>query len=169
MEAVRKCGIKSRQTVWFGTGQHDVYIDNKNIDETIFEVLHVPLRYKSELTKRGLNYEPRRAPVRQGPAKGWQGPFHRDVVLANRTDEVWAANSAGRDGFLDVYGKPIRLIPDRRLLKLLLLSFLYLSARSVERMLRTVARKTRRSCRRHVQRTLRSAGLMKSKRRTRVR
>src|SRR5688572_3936858 len=72
-------------------------------------------------------------------------------------------------GLLDVYGKPIRLIPDRRLQKLPLLSFLYLSARSVERMLETAARDTRRSCRRHVQRTLRSAGLMKSKRRTRVR
>jgi hypothetical protein len=163
--------------VRFGTGQHEAYIENddkeettfKNIEGTTFDVFHVPLRYKSELTKRGLNYEPRRAPVRKGPAKGWQGPFHRDVVLANRTDEVWAANSAGRDGFLDVYGKPIRLIPDRRLQKLLLLSFLYLSARSVERMLKTVARKTRRSCRRHVQRTLRSAGLMKPKPRTRVR
>ena len=91
MEAVRKYGIKSRQTVRFGTGQHNVYTDEAISEEaTHFDVYHVPLRYKSELTKRGLNYEPRRAPVRTGPAKGWQGPFHRDVELvsANRTDEV---------------------------------------------------------------------------------
>jgi hypothetical protein len=164
---VVKCGIKTRQPMRFYTGQHEVSVPDKRRDETRFDILHVPLRYKSELTKRGLNYEPRRALVRDTPTKGWHGPFHREVILSNRADEVWAANSASKDGYLDCYGKRIQLVPDRRLQKVLLLSLLYLLAEALKQPLKPIAlkmSKAPRRFRRLARQQLRSAGLMQPKR-----
>jgi hypothetical protein len=65
----------------------------------------VPLRNRNEIEKRGLDHEPRRTLTRAHSSENWQSVFHRHACLAGRLNEVWAANSASRDGCLDVYGK----------------------------------------------------------------
>jgi hypothetical protein len=47
--------------------------------------------------------------------------------LAGRTDEIWLANSADGEGFLNCGGERIPLIRDRRLQALLLKSYAYLA------------------------------------------
>ncbi len=124
-----KAACKAASELAFDTGQHEVSKGGGPIDTEELEIFHLPLRYKCEITKRGLNYEPRRAPLRTAPNQGWQSRFHREVVLTDRVDEVWAANSADRRGALDCYGKRIKLIRDRRLQYVLLRSWLHLALR----------------------------------------
>jgi len=93
------------------------------------EIFHLPLRHKSELTKRALNYEPRRALIREAAIQSWQSSFHRDMVLDGKTDLLWAANSADSRGRLDVYGRRVQLVRDRRLQRLLMRAAMHLVAR----------------------------------------
>ena len=110
----QKLGVKSRFPVSFQRGQHKLQCGPTSLSDREFEIFHIPLRSRSELEKRALNYEPRRAGIRRSPSESWQSAFHREVVLTGRIDEVWAANSAGSDGHLNVYGEPLRLIHDDR-------------------------------------------------------
>ena len=120
-----KVAVKTRETVEVELGQHQL---NPRVDRRKeFEIFHIPLRYRSEIEKRGLNYEPRRALVRKNARQSWQSEFHREVVTTNRVDEVWKANSACRDGYLDAYGERIPLVPDLRLRRLLVKASLYLA------------------------------------------
>lgn len=79
------------------------------------DVLHVPIRWRSELTKRAYNYEPRRARGRSSPNESWQSLFHLQAAREGRFDDVWAASSVDPSGCLDVYGRRVRLTPDDRL------------------------------------------------------
>jgi hypothetical protein len=114
-----KVGFVSSRPVSLGLGQHNVEGDLVE-DCRQYEMFHLPLRARSELIKRGLNYEPRRTPRRQDANQSWQSAFHRRVVLEGRIDGVWAANSVNYRGQLDVYGKTTPTLPDSRFRYLML-------------------------------------------------
>jgi hypothetical protein len=123
----KKVAFKTSANIEIELGQHARNKTLARLDQNEFEIFHLPLRYQSEITKRGVNYEPRRAGLRKGPGESWQSAFHRDVVLTNRTDEVWKANSANETGQLDSYGKLVELIPDNRLRRILIFASVYLA------------------------------------------
>ena len=115
---IPKAMVRSHAPVAFSRGQHDVHLVGEPgalmQEPAGVDVLHVPLRWKSELSKRAFNYEPRRARQRTHPGDSWQSLFHLRVVEEQRDDEVWAANSVDASGHLDVYGRPVPLVPDDR-------------------------------------------------------
>jgi hypothetical protein len=115
-----KVAFKTRSPVELGLGQHHLKTGPSRKLDTELEIFHVPLRYRSEILKRGLNYEPRLAAQRRRPQVGWQSAFHELVAKSGRVDEVWAANSAGPDGTLNVYGERLPLVPDSRLRTLII-------------------------------------------------
>ena len=123
----RKIAFKTSDCIEIDHGQHGRSKNVVEVDQSESEIFHLPLRYRSEITKRGVNYEPRRAGIRTGPGESWQSAFHRDVVLTNRIDEVWKANSANENGQLNGYGEPVDLISDNRLCRTLLRASFYLA------------------------------------------
>jgi hypothetical protein len=114
-----KIAFKTRRKVALTRGQHAL-AEQLPRDDRVLEIFHVPLHYRSEIEKRGLNYEPRRAITRKHPSDSWQSAFHRQIVITGRVDEVWAANSANLTEQLDVYGERLPLVRDNRLRILLL-------------------------------------------------
>ena len=110
-----KIAVVSSTPVGFLPGQHGLTDGPGHIDGLVAEVFHLPLRYRSEIVKRGLNYEPRRAAMRRDAQQSWQSKFHAQVVAERRIDEVWAANSVDEQGRLHVYGDVRQAIPDDRL------------------------------------------------------
>lgn len=123
----RKVAFKTRSEVRLARGQHNLIKGPMVADETEFEIFHLPLRYRSEIVKRALNYEPRLR--RSSPEEGWQSAFHAKMVHDKRTDELWAANSVGPNGTLDVGGTPTALEPDDRLRALIGRALIYVMAR----------------------------------------
>jgi hypothetical protein len=115
---IPKAMVRAHAPVAFSRGQHDVHLVGEPgllpREPAGVDVLHVPLRWKSELTKRAFNSEPRRARQRAHAGDSWQSLFHLRVVEEQRDDEVWAANSADASGHLDVYGRRVALVPDDR-------------------------------------------------------
>ena len=115
---IPKAMVRAHAPVAFSRGQHDVHLEGEPgllpREPSGVDVLHVPLRWKSELTKRAFNYEPRRARQRTHAGDSWQSLFHLRVVEDERDEEVWAANSADASGHLDVYGRPVELVSDDR-------------------------------------------------------
>jgi hypothetical protein len=87
------------------------------------------LRSRDEIVKRGLDYEPRRAPLRLDPEGSWQSAFHAKAVPDGKVDAVWAANSHDANGRLDIYGIKTALMPDDRLRSLLLRAAWHLFSR----------------------------------------
>jgi hypothetical protein len=124
-----KAACKTRGEIALSRGQHTLVNGPKQIDGQPMEIFHLPLRYRSEILKRGLNYEPRRTAIQQRPGTSWQSTFHRKVVLDGSVDDEWAANSANAEGCLDLKGGPIPLEHDDRLRALLLRAAAYLYAR----------------------------------------
>ncbi|MCK0198462.1 glycosyltransferase family 2 protein [Ancylobacter sp. 6x-1] len=120
-----KIAVWTEDPVRILRGQHGLEDGPQVQDPEVFEILHLPLRSRAELTKRGLNYEVRRDPERPC-GMSWQSRFHRRVVEEGLTDRVWAANSVDRGGHLDVYGRRVPLECDRRLQALVLRSALHL-------------------------------------------
>jgi len=111
----KKIAFKTRGEVRIGQGQHNLLRGPNQVRGPLFEIFHLPLRSRTEIVTRGTDYEPRRAPMRTEPGVSWQSAFHKDVIAAGRVDAVWAANSYDSKGQLDVYGKPLALMPDNRL------------------------------------------------------
>ena len=129
IDRVKKIAFWTDAPIEIGLGQHGLHVGPTETDKSIFELFHLPLRYRSELTKRALNYEPRRAPLRSNPTTSWQSQFHHQIVLDGKSEAVWLANSVDRKGRLDVYGTRKQLSKDVRLRNLLVLSALYLFRR----------------------------------------
>lgn len=61
IDRVKKIAFWTEAPVEIVLGQHGLHGGPTETDKCIFELFHLPLRYRSELTKRALNYEPRRA------------------------------------------------------------------------------------------------------------
>lgn len=125
---------EEKLAVWTDTpvsldrGQHRFTRGPSRIEPRAFEIFHVPLRSCSELTKRGLNYESRRARLRDGNrAVSWQSAFHRSTVLDGRVEEVWRANSVNPQGRLDLYGREIDLPSDPRFRMMILKAGIHLA------------------------------------------
>lgn len=125
LKAGQKVCFWSRDPVVLGRGYHKLKGNVGDRLERGFQIFHLPLRSKYELTKRGLNYEVRRDPGRR-PRESWQSRFHREVALSGRTDDVWAANSSERAGRLDAYGRSIPLVRDTRLRRVFLMAATYM-------------------------------------------
>ena len=125
----KKVGFKTSRPVEIERGQHYLLSGPEEVDPVTFEIFHLPLRSRSELLKRALDYEPRRAPMRADRLQSWQSRFFRDEVLGGRIDDVWRANSVSRHAWLSCGGTRIQLIPDRRLQFALLSSSAYMIAR----------------------------------------
>jgi hypothetical protein len=125
----RKIAFATAAPVQIIRGQHELIVGPPLQDGAKFEIFHLPLRCRDEIIKRGINYEPRRALLRTNPEESWQSAFHAEVVNADRVNAVWAANSADSEGRLDVYGKPMTLIPDTRLCHALARAWLYMAVR----------------------------------------
>ena len=124
-----KIGFKTTRPVELRKGQHALTVGPSERDSNLYEVFHVPLRSRSELFKRALDREPRVAPLREHPSTGFQSSFHRRAFLDGRVDDVWRANSADWNGFLDCYGRPVALEHDNRLRTLILKSYAYVALR----------------------------------------
>ncbi len=95
-----KVGFKARSKVRLTRGQHKLIDGPKAIADTTYEIFHLPFRYRSELSKRAFNYEPRA--IRTGTNELWQGRIHREKVVAGEMDALWAANSADEHGCLSL-------------------------------------------------------------------
>ncbi len=122
----RKIAIWADEPINIMIGQHGLIQGPAAVDPQTFDMFHLPLRYRSEITKRALNYEPRRARLRANEIENWQSAFHRRIVLDNKVDAVWAANSVDGNGELNLYGRSIALTRDRRLRDTLLRAAWYL-------------------------------------------
>jgi hypothetical protein len=114
-----KIAFKARARVDLRLGQHSLGDVPTRHDIQPFDIFHLPLRSRYEIVKRGLDYEPRRAPMRRNPEESWQSAFHGKAVAEGKVDAVWAANSYDADGKLDVYGVRTSLLGDDRLRSLL--------------------------------------------------
>ena len=121
----KKIAFKTSRNVELTLGQHSL-VDMMKTDPHELEIFHVPFRNRKEIEKRGVDHEPRRAFTRAHSSENWQSVFHRQACLAGRLNEVWAANSASRDGYLDVYGERMPLVSDSRLRRLLFNASAYL-------------------------------------------
>jgi Glycosyl transferase family 2 len=124
-----KVAFKTGGQIQLSRGQHRLIKGPLRTIDTNLEIFHVPLRYRSEILKRALNYEPRQASRRTNPQDNWQSAFHAHVAMSGRIDDVWAANSARRDGTLNAYGEPVWLVPDNRLRMLLVCAWTYFMIR----------------------------------------
>jgi hypothetical protein len=122
----KKVAFKTNSSVELSIGQHVLLSGPDKFCDKIFEIFHLPIRSRSEIEKRGLNYEPRRAKSRANPGENWQSAFHGEIVLAGKVDAEWAANRADRNGRLDVYGTLQELTRDERLRHLLILAAVHL-------------------------------------------
>jgi len=121
-----KVGFKSTQPVALGIGQHELTRGPTEQGPHTYEIFHLPFTNKSQLITRAEDHEPRRAPLRGDPAVNWQSRFFREAVLAGRTDDLWRANSADKNGFLNCHGERIELKPDHRLQTLFLKGYAHL-------------------------------------------
>jgi hypothetical protein len=124
----QKLAFKSREPVEISQGQHAMLEGPAHRFGPPMQIFHLPFRSRHEIVKRGLDFEPRRAPLRPDPSASWQSAWHRDMVLAGKVEAVWAANSFDEQGRLDVYGKPLDLVRDDSLRRLLIEAALYLRA-----------------------------------------
>ena len=120
IDSVKKVAFWTDKPVRLEKGQHGLLEGPTRSEDRILELFHIPIRYASEITKRAVNYEPRRAQLRPDPRISWQSSFHRQCVQNNFSEFVWCANSADKHGRLDVYGNEVRLCKDLRLRNLLL-------------------------------------------------
>jgi hypothetical protein len=124
-----KIGFKASKPVRVSQGQHSLEAASLEHDTHSYEIFHLPFRNRNEINKRALDYEPRRAPLRPNPSTSWQSFFHRQAVLAGRIDDIWRANSADRNGFLNCNGERVPLIRDRRLQRMMLKGYAYVALR----------------------------------------
>jgi hypothetical protein len=125
----RKIGFKTPNEVEIGRGQHYLVSGPNELDDYPYEIFHIPLRYKSELAKRAIDYEPRRASRRSSAFESWQSLFFREALLAGRENELWTLNSVDRQETLNSDHTTIRLVSDRRLQFALLASWGYMMTR----------------------------------------
>jgi hypothetical protein len=101
-------------------GQHGVDIPDpvENVEHAI-QILHLPMRAKSELIKRATDYEPRRATLRTGPGDAWQGQHWAERVRNGQADEEWQALSYSETGDLTVGARRVPTVHDPRVANLL--------------------------------------------------
>lgn len=123
-----KVAVMTDGPIRLTSGQHALDAGPADVESRGFEIFHLPLRHRSELANRA-SLEARRVGNRDHGLDSWQSMFHAEAVREGRTDEVWAANSVDRQGYLDVYGQRRPTIRDRRLSHALWAASLYMLRR----------------------------------------
>lgn len=111
---MQKVAVYGRNPVTFSLGQHRLIDGPEESWPVELEIFHLPLRQRSEIERRGRDFEPRRNPIRAGTERSWQSRFFADAVQRGLVEKVWAANSASGDGALQLAGGISRLSPDQR-------------------------------------------------------
>jgi hypothetical protein len=122
-----KVGFKAFAPVEIGRGQHNLVSGPTTALVSDLELFHVPLRAAAEIDSRARRAA--RMLETAKPGESWQSRFFRDAAAAGKQAEVWAANSASENGFLDLGSSRIMLIPDNRLRTLLARAWLYMAIR----------------------------------------
>ena len=92
MLSTRKIAIKTAKPVKVECGQHSLAVGPQEVCGTKQEILHLPLRSRAEILKRGLE-EPRWAKVRKDRSMTWQSTFFYEAATNGKLDAVWAAHS----------------------------------------------------------------------------
>lgn len=113
--STQKIAVKTASPVKIERGQHGLAVGPQEVCGTKLEILHLPFRSRTEILKRGLNYEPRRATVRKESGMSWQSAFFGEAATNGKLNAVWAAHSCNSSGQIDIYGKPLAATEDRRL------------------------------------------------------
>jgi FkbM family methyltransferase len=117
--SIHKLAIKTASPIKIERGQHALAAGPREVCGVNLEILHLPFRSRAEILRRGLNYEPRRAVVREDRGMSWQSLFFAEAVTDGDLDAVWAAHSCDSRGEIDVYGKPLATAEDHRLRRIL--------------------------------------------------
>jgi hypothetical protein len=115
-----KVAFRSHPAAQVHRGQHGVDFPDpvENVDHAI-EIFHLPMRARSELFKRALDYEPRRATLRTTPGDAWQGQHWAERVHNGEVDAEWQALSYSEAGTLDIGGRRVATFHDPRMADLL--------------------------------------------------
>lgn len=122
-----KVGFVADSPVALGKGQHALAHGPGEILAQDLDLFHVPIRSAREIELRAERAE-RVLATAQGD-EHWQTRFFRAALHAGRLDAVWAANSAGADGFLDLPRQRIMLIRDNRFRLLMAQAWRYMLVR----------------------------------------
>ncbi len=118
--SIQKIAFKTASPVKIGRGQHTLVTGPQQMCDAELDILHLPLRSRAEILKRGLNYEPRLAAIREGKGMSWQSAFFSETATNGKLDAVWAAHSCDARGRIDIYGRPVAAVKDHRLRRVLL-------------------------------------------------
>ena len=118
--SIQKLAIKTANPVKIERGQHSLTVGPQEVCGTKLEILHLPFRSRAEILKRGLNYEPRMATVRNHRNMSWQSAFFGETATNGKLDAVWAAHSCDSSGRINIYGKPLAAVEDCRLRRTLI-------------------------------------------------
>lgn len=105
-------------------GQHSLASGPTDILARDLEIFHLPLRSADEVASRALRAERQLAAAK--PGESWQSRFFKAAAAEDRLADVWKANSASLDGFLDLPTSRMMLIPDDRLGRLLRRAYRYM-------------------------------------------
>ena len=112
--STRNIAVKTAKPVKVERGQRSLAVGPQEVCGTKLEILHLPLRSRAEILKRGRK-EPRLAKVREDRSISWQSTFFDEAATNGKLDAVWAAHSCDLSGQIDVYGKPLAAAEDHRL------------------------------------------------------
>jgi hypothetical protein len=118
--STQKIAIKTASPIKIERGQHGLAVGPREVCGASLEILHLPFRSRDEILKRGLNYEPRRAMVRNDRDMSWQSAFFSEAVADGKLDVVWAAHSCDLNGQIGIYGKPLAAAEDHLLRRTLI-------------------------------------------------
>lgn len=111
---LRKVAVYGLGPITFSLGQHRLVQGPATSYPGEFEILHLPLRRRAEIERRGQDFEARRSPLRAGENRSWQSLFFAEAVRRGGGEELWAANSASSSGTLQLRGDCHRMVPDWR-------------------------------------------------------
>lgn len=112
-----KVGFRADGPVDIALGQHSLLSGPSDVLADEFEVFHLPLRSADALHLRAE--QATRVLELARPGENWQARFFAAARAEGRLETAWAANSASPDGFIDLPGARVPLIPDERLSTLL--------------------------------------------------
>lgn len=108
-----KVGFRADGPVDVALGQHALARGPGRVLRDDLEVFHLPLRSVDSIRRRAE--QAARVLAASRPEQNWQSRFFGEALAEGRLDAAWAAHSASPDGFLDLPGRRIPLIPDARL------------------------------------------------------
>ena len=122
-----KVGFRADGPVDIIFGQHSLLGGPSEVLADGLDVFHVPLRSADAMRRRAE--QAARVLELAGPGENWQARFFAAAMAEGRLEAAWAANSASPDGFIDLPGARVPLVPDERLGALLGKAIAYMERR----------------------------------------